>query len=131
MVALADFLTLLTAINSIDIVHEYCTAAERPWFGNCYVELMSWVLCPTSTRPALTPNLYSEIKPDDAPVKGKKGKGKGSKDKKKASPGEMPEKRKHRIDELKVCRLLYTLHYTELSLGRFWVKSMLCSMFFL
>ncbi|CAB1331252.1 unnamed protein product, partial [Coregonus sp. 'balchen'] len=41
-----------------------------------------------------------EIKPDDSLVKGKRGKGK--KDKKRAGPGDMPEKKKHKIDELQM-----------------------------
>ncbi|KAM9433738.1 otoferlin-like isoform 1-T1 [Salvelinus alpinus] len=41
-----------------------------------------------------------EIKPDDSLVKGKRGKGK--KEKKRAGPGDMPEKKKHNIDELQV-----------------------------
>uniref|UniRef100_A0AAX7V4X1 Otoferlin n=1 Tax=Astatotilapia calliptera TaxID=8154 RepID=A0AAX7V4X1_ASTCA len=48
----------------------------------------------------LTTNLYSDIKPDDSPVKGTK-KGKGKKDKKK--PAVDPyEKKKPKLDELKV-----------------------------
>ncbi|CDQ59600.1 unnamed protein product [Oncorhynchus mykiss] len=41
-----------------------------------------------------------EIKPDDSLVKGKRGKGK--KEKKRAGPGDIPEKKKHNIDELQV-----------------------------
>lgn len=50
-------------------------------------------------RPAPTADLNSDIKPDDSPVKGTK-KGKGKKEKKKAA--EPFERRKPKLDELKV-----------------------------
>lgn len=48
----------------------------------------------------LTANLYSDIKPDDSPMKGTK-KGKGKKDKKKPT-ADPYEKKKPKLDELKV-----------------------------
>lgn len=64
-----------------------------------------WNSCLEHSAPSpcpcvLTTNLYSDIKPDDSPVKGTK-KGKGKKDKKK--PAVDPyEKKKPKLDELKV-----------------------------
>lgn len=54
----------------------------------------------------LTANLYSDIKPDDSPVKGTK-RGKGKKDKRKAV--EPFEKKKPKLDELKVLAAASTL----------------------
>eukprot|EP00064_Thunnus_orientalis_P012952 superscaffoldBa00002049_g12988 len=75
-------------------------------FGNFHVEFMSRVLCsftpppPPPLHSILTANLYSDIKPDDSPVKGTK-RGKGKKDKKR--PVLDPAgKRKPKLDELKV-----------------------------
>lgn len=61
---------------------------------------MSGVLCSSSPhlRPTFT-NLNSEIKTDDSPVKGSK-RGKGKKEKKKTA--EPAEKKKPKLEELKV-----------------------------
>lgn len=74
----------------------------------CWIHVLSapptlLSISPPSPSPpsSLTPNLFSEIKPDNSLVKGKRGKGK--KEKKRAGPGDMPEKKKHNIDELQVC----------------------------
>lgn len=58
----------------------------------------SVLLSPSCPRPTFT-NLYSEIKTDDSPVKGSK-RGKGKKEKKKTV--EPAEKKKPKLEELKV-----------------------------
>lgn len=69
-------------------------------FGNFHVEFMSQVLCSFNPPPSLlTANLYSDIKPDDSPVKGTK-RGKSKKEKKKVA--DPFEKKKPKLDELKV-----------------------------
>ncbi len=74
------------------------------WQLSCGIHVSSALLPrPKSPLPplhsVLTANLYSDIKPDDSPVKGTK-RGKGKKEKKK-SP-EPFEKKKPKLDELKV-----------------------------
>lgn len=54
----------------------------------------------------LTANLYSDIKPDDSPVKGTR-RGKGKKEKKRAA--DPFEKKKPKLDELKVLASAPTL----------------------
>lgn len=74
------------------------------WQLSCGIHVSSALLLqpPHPTPPlhsVLTANLYSDIKPDDSPVKGTK-RGKGKKEKKKlADPF---EKKKPKLDELKV-----------------------------
>lgn len=81
--------------------------------GNFHVEFMSRVLCsfPSPRSPSLhavlNANLYSDIKPDDFPVKGTK-RGKGKKDKKKSI--DAFERRKPKLDELKVLGAAATIH---------------------
>lgn len=73
------------------------------------MEFMSRVLCsftPTLLHSILTTNLYSDIKPDDSPVKGTK-RGKGKKEKKRSAL-DPAEKRKPKLDELKVLKCLST-----------------------
>lgn len=72
---------------------------------------------PSLPRSALTANLHSDIKPDDSPVKGTK-KGKGKKDKKKSA--DAPERRKPKLDELKVLKcVLHKLHRSKSSLTQY------------
>lgn len=73
-------------------------------FVNFHMKLISQVLCSTPPNPApsfhaiLTAKLYSDIKPDDTSVKGtKRGKGK-----KKRPVVDSLEKKKPKLDELKV-----------------------------
>uniref|UniRef100_A0A668AU56 Otoferlin n=1 Tax=Myripristis murdjan TaxID=586833 RepID=A0A668AU56_9TELE len=89
---------LYTVYNSI-VCLPYALAVGLPTFmWNSCLECSASPL-PSLPRSALTANLYSDIKPDDSPVKGTK-KGKGKKDKKKSS--DAPERRKPKLDELKV-----------------------------
>lgn len=79
-------------------------------FGNFHEEFMSRVLCSFNPAPplhsVLTANLYSDIKPDDSPVKGTR-RGKGKKEKKRAA--DPLEKKKPKLDELKVLASAPTL----------------------
>lgn len=76
--------------------------SETAASGNFHVGFMSRGLC-SSLPPSLT--LHSEIKTDDSPVKGSK-RGKGKKEKKKTA--EPAEKKKPRLEELKVLGARYS-----------------------
>lgn len=77
--------------------------AVNTGFDNFHVGFMSRVFFwhqPATPFPSpLTANLYSDIKPDDSPAKGTK-RGKGKKEKKKAA--DPFEKKKPKLEELKV-----------------------------
>lgn len=55
---------------------------------------------PPQPYPLFTTDLYSDINPDDSPVKGSK-RGKGKKEKKRPA-ADLAEKKKPKLDELKV-----------------------------
>lgn len=83
------------------------------WQLSCGIHVSSALLLhPPPVSPlhsVLTANLYSDIKPDDSPIKGTK-RGKGKKEKKKPAVDPL-EKKKPKLDELKVLKWSRSIMY--------------------